>query len=84
MGPNFHVDLAWIDLKVAKQLLTYYWKQMMVAPVAKRKDYHDPCGINEQASFFHMKSFDHATSELLNCIRGQLFKLSESKIWSWG
>jgi hypothetical protein len=24
MGPNFHVDLAWIDLKVAKQLLTYY------------------------------------------------------------
>jgi hypothetical protein len=53
---------------------------MMVAPVAKRKDYHDPCGINEQASFFHMKSFDHATSELLNCIRGQLFKLSESKI----
>lgn len=24
MGPNFHVDLSWIDLKVAKQLLTYY------------------------------------------------------------
>eukprot|EP00435_Cladocopium_sp_Y103_P049402 s344_g14.t2 len=66
---GFHMDIAWLDLGLAKKLLTYYWKQYMVQTVAKRPNFSDLRGINEAASFFQMAGLDHATSELLNCIR---------------
>ena len=40
LAQGFLLELAWLDMGIAKKLLTHYWQQMMVASVAKRQDFH--------------------------------------------
>jgi len=79
LAQGFLLELAWLDMGIAKKLLTHYWQQMMVASVAKRQDFHGLDGIDCSASFFTMKRLDHATSELLNCVRDGTFFLNTVK-----